>query len=298
MDVHGRDLRYFAVVAEELSFTAAAKRLFVSQPALSKQVRMLEKQLGAELFRRDRRTVRLTAVGEALLPHARALIAAWEEAVAAVEDAKADERHTLVIGMSTSPSRGILPALRARLMTKFPETNPVLRQVSWTDPTAGLADGASDVAFVWLPLPDQERYRYVVVAREERCVALPAKHHLSGKRDVTIDELRDEQFLALPPEAGPVRDYWLATDTRDGREPRIGGVIASSEETYEAVANGAGVALLAAGNAELVARDGVVTVPVRDLAPCELALAARRDDERPLVRAYLTAATQDERRRR
>src|SRR4051812_35164089 len=119
MDVHGRDLRYFAVVAEELSFTRAAERLFVSQPALSKQIRMLEKQLGADLFRRDRRTVRLTAVGEALLPHARTLIAAWEEARAAVDDAKSAERHTLVIGMSTSPGRGILPALRARLMTKF-----------------------------------------------------------------------------------------------------------------------------------------------------------------------------------
>jgi DNA-binding transcriptional LysR family regulator len=293
MDVHGRDLRYFAVVAEELSFTRAAERLFVSQPALSKQIRMLEKQLGADLFRRDRRTVRLTAVGEALLPHARTLIAAWAEARAAVEDAKSTERHTLVIGMSTSPGRGILPALRARLMTKFPETRPVLRQVRWTDPTAGLATRESDVAFVWLPIPDQHRYRHVVVAREQRLIALPTKHHLSGKEDVGIDDLHDELFLALPPEAGPSRDYWLASDSRNGHKPRIGGVIASAEETYEAVANGEGVALLAAGNAQLVAHEGVITIPVRDLSPCELAVAARRDDERPLVLAYLQAAQDD-----
>jgi DNA-binding transcriptional LysR family regulator len=75
MDVHGRDLRYFVAVAEDLHFTRAAERLFISQPALSKQIRMLERQLGAPLFDRRRDGVRLTAVGEALLPHARSVLA-------------------------------------------------------------------------------------------------------------------------------------------------------------------------------------------------------------------------------
>lgn len=75
MDVHGRDLRYFVSVAEELHFTRAADRLFVSQPALSKQIGMLERQLGARLFERGRDGVRLTPVGTALLPHARLVLA-------------------------------------------------------------------------------------------------------------------------------------------------------------------------------------------------------------------------------
>ncbi|MFG2428971.1 LysR substrate-binding domain-containing protein [Streptomyces sp. NPDC048590] len=98
------------------------------------------------------------------------------------------------------------------------------------------------------------------------------------------------EFLSLPPEAGPMRDYWLALDARGGRAPRIGGVVASAEETHEAVANGEGVVLLAAGNAPLIARDNVVCLPVRGVSPSELAVAARRDDERPLVRAYLAGA--------
>jgi DNA-binding transcriptional LysR family regulator len=296
MDVHGRDLRYFTAVAEELNFTRAAERLFISQPALSKQIRMLEKQLGADLFHRDRRAVRLTAVGEALLPHAREMLAAWQATEAAVEEAKAAERHTLVIGMSTSPGRGLLPALRTRLVSRHPEARPVLRQVNWADPSAGLADGSSDVAFVWLPLADGDRYRYAVVAREPRLVALPQGHPLAARaaadREGAVDftDLLDEPFLALPSEAGPLRDYWLALDARRDRAPRIGGVVASAEETHEAVANGQGVALLASGNAPLVVRDEVVAVLVRGVSPSQLAVAARRDDERPLVLAYVAAA--------
>ncbi|MET7650373.1 LysR family transcriptional regulator [Streptomyces sp. NPDC005486] len=296
MDIHGRDLRYFASVAEELSFTRAAERLFVSQPALSKQIRMLERQLGAVLFERDRRTVRLTAVGEALLPRAREVLAAWEAAEAAVEEAKTAERRTLVIGMSTSPGRGLLPALRTRLVSRHPDAHPVLRQVNWADPSAGLADGSSDVAFVWLPLPDDDRYQYVVVAREPRLVALPHGHPLAARAasdpegKVDFADLLDEPFLALPAEAGPLRDYWLALDARDGRPARIGGVVASAEETHEAVAGGQGVALLATGNAPLLVRDEVIAVPVRGVSPSRLAVAAAREDGRPLVLAYLAAA--------
>ncbi|WP_369360819.1 LysR family transcriptional regulator [Streptomyces sp. cg2] len=296
MDVHGRDLRYFAAVAEELNFTRAAERLFVSQPALSKQIRTLEKQLGACLFHRDRRSVRLTAVGEALLPHARGMLAAWEAAEAALEEARTAALHTLVIGMSTSPGRGLLPALRTRLVSRYPQARPVLRQVNWADPSAGLADGTSDVAFVWLPLPDGDRYQYAMVAQERRLVALPQEHPLAARAaadsegELDFAELLDEPFLALPSEAGPLRDYWLALDARDGRAPRIGGVVGSAEETHEAVANGQGVALLATGNAPLVVRDEVIAVPVRGISPSRLAVAARRGDERPLVLAYLAAA--------
>ncbi|MEU5277055.1 LysR family transcriptional regulator [Streptomyces asoensis] len=298
MDIHGRDLRYFTAVAEELSFTRAAERLFVSQPALSKQIRMLEKHLGVVLFRRDRRTVRLTPVGEALLPHAHEVLAAWRAAQEAVEAARDTGLRTLVIGMSTGPGRGLLPALRARLVSRHPDARTVLRQVGWADPSAGLADGSSDVAFVWLPLPDEARYRHVVVAREPRVVALPRGHRLAERAAadpegaVDFADLLDEPFLALPPEAGPLRDHWLALDARDGRPPRIGGVVAGAEETHEAVAGGQGVALLATGNAPLVVRDGVIALPVRGLSPSRLAVAAARDDERPLVRAYLAAAAE------
>jgi DNA-binding transcriptional LysR family regulator len=290
MDVHGRDLRYFVAVAEDLHFTRAAERLFISQPALSKQIRMLERQLGAPLFDRGRDGVRLTAVGQALLPHAREVLAAWDRGWAAAEQARSRQQATLVAGMSTSPGRsGLLAAIRSRFTAAQPDATVQLRQVSWDDPTAGLADRAVDVAFVWLPLPDPARYQWIVVAEEQRLVAMSDRHRLAGRDVVDFADLADEPFLALPPSAGRQRDYWLATDARRGRPPRIGAEIASTDETYEALADGRGVCLLAAGNAPLITLGGVTTRPVRGVSPCQLALAWHAGDTRPLVLDYARA---------
>ncbi|MEW2394626.1 LysR family transcriptional regulator [Streptomyces sp. NPDC046862] len=291
MDVHARDLRYFVAVADELHFTRAAERLYVSQPALSKQIRALERQLGVELFRRDPRGVTLTAAGSALLPHARRVLAAWDEAAAAVEEARTAQRSTLVVGMSTSPGRGgVLPAIRSRFTAAHPEAEIRLRQVNWDDPTAGLADGDADVAFVWLPLPGQERFAWTLIAEEPLLVALPDTHPLATRAEIDFADLADEPFLALPESTGPLRDYWLALDARDGRPPRIGAEIASTEETYEALVAGLGVCLVAAGNVPLLTLGGVVARPVRGVTPSRYVLAWRREDgDRPLVRAYAQA---------
>jgi DNA-binding transcriptional LysR family regulator len=297
MDVHGRDLRYFAAVAEDLHFTRAAERLFISQPALSKQIRMLERQLGAPLFDRGRDGVQLTPVGKALLPHAQEVLADWDRGWAAVERAKSMQAATLVAGMSTSPGRGgLLAAIRSRFTALQPAATVQLRQASWGDPTAGLADGIVDVAYVWLPLPDSDRYQWVVVAEEPRLVAMADGHPLASKDTIEVADLLDEPFLALPPSAGPLRDYWLATDARGGRPARIGAEVASTEETYEALADGRGVCLLAAGNARLITLGGVTTRPVNGLSLATLALAWNRDDRRPLVLDYARASRQATRR--
>lgn len=290
-DVHVRDLRYFVAVAEELHFTRAAEKLYVSQPALSKQIRALERQLGAELFHRDRQGVALTATGTALLPYAERVLALWAEGASALAEVSAAERSTLVVGMSTSPGRGgLLPAIRSRFTAARPEAVVRLRQVSWDDPTAGLADGDTDVAFVWLPLPDAERYGWTVVAEEPRLVALPDSHPLAARAEVDFADLVDEPFLALPAGAGPLRDYWLALDERGGRPPRIGAEIASTEETYEALMAGLGICLVASGNAHLISLGGVITRLVHGISPSRYALAWRREDGgRPLVRAYAEA---------
>ncbi|QHC24744.1 LysR family transcriptional regulator [Streptomyces sp. GS7] len=292
MDAHVRDLRYFLATAEELNFTRAAQRLFISQPALSKQIRQLEDGLRVKLFHRDRRTVTLTAAGTALLPRAREVVQLWDEAQRAVSDAAAAEAAVLTLGVSTSVGRGLLPAIRARFAERRPNWQVRVRQISWEDGTAGLADGTADLALLWLPFPEQAAFAVEVVATEPRWVALPAGHRLADSAEIPFAELLDEPFLALPESAGELRDYWLAVSERGGRPVRTGAVVASADETFEAVEAGLGVVLLAAGNAALYQRPGVVARPVGGLSPSRLALAWRPDDHRTVLRDVIEAVRQ------
>jgi DNA-binding transcriptional LysR family regulator len=282
MDVHLRDLRYFLAVAQQLNFTRAAETLYVSQPALSKQIRALERQLRVTLFERGRSTVRLTRAGVELVPYAERMVESWADAKRSLSKAS---DCTLVIGMHTSPGRGLLPRVRAMLVANCPDVELELRQVTWSDRTAGLSDRGTDAAFVWLPLP-QPPYRWVTIAREPRLVALPNDHRLAAHASVSMADLLDEPFLALPESAGPLRDYWLAIDDRDGHQVRIQAEINDTEETYEAVASGIGICLLAAGNAPIFARGDVTMLPVRDLSPSELVLAWNERHCPPLLETF------------
>src|SRR3981081_2835818 len=129
MDVHMRDLRYFLAVAEELNFTRAAETLYLSQPALSKQIRALERQLRVTLFERGRSSVRLTRAGTELVPYPERMVKSCEDAKRSLSKAS---DCTLVIGMHTSPGRGLLPTVRAMMVASCPEVALELRRRSWS----------------------------------------------------------------------------------------------------------------------------------------------------------------------
>jgi DNA-binding transcriptional LysR family regulator len=291
-DVHLRDLRTFVAVAEHLHFSRAADALFISQPALSKRIQELERLMRLELFHRDRRTVRLTAAGEALLPGARAVLAAWAAAQADVATASEQSRSHLVIGISLGVERGLLPAIRGHLADLLPHAHLQLRRIPWSDQTSGLTpgnDSGVDAAFVWLPLTTPQNYRWVSVASEPRWLVLSARHPLARQREVAFTDIADEPFLALPAGAGAAREFWLGADARDGRPAPVSGEAASTEELVELLAAGVGVCLLAQGNLDAVRRDGIAAVRVTGLAPSELVLAWRRDDNRQLLRGLIKA---------
>ena len=130
-----------------------------------------------------------------------------------------------------------------------------------------------------------------VLYREERWVALPDNHDLADRAAVSWPELFDEPVIALPPAAGHLREFWLATDQRPPDHPsRVSAVAANAEETFELIAAGQGVARLSAGNARTYQRPGVRTGAVSGLSPSELAIARRRDDYRPVVGDLVAAA--------
>jgi DNA-binding transcriptional LysR family regulator len=292
MEAHLRDLRYFVAVAEEQSFTRAAARLHVSQPALSKQIRQLEHTLRAVLLRREPHGVALTSAGATLLPEARRLLAQWDGTASAVREADARERSQLRVGLQTSLGRDLYPAIASRFEALQPGWRLTLQQRDWTDASAGLLSRETDVAFLWLPAPDgleHDGVEHSVLVTEERWVSMASHHRLAGKDVVDFADLLNEPFIALPPEAGALRDFWLAVDERQGHPMRIALETSGPEEVFEAVTAGAGVHLLAAGNAEIYDRPGVSCRPVRGLSPCHLGVAWRAGDQRPAVRAFIRA---------
>jgi DNA-binding transcriptional LysR family regulator len=260
--------------------------LFIAQPTLSKQIRQLELTLRVTLFERDRRAVTLTAAGTALLPRARALLEQWGSTER--ELAGEARRSTLTVGFQTRIGRGLIPMVTARLERLHPEWKLLFRQVSSADPTAGLAGGDVDVAVAWLPFPAGPEFSWKVVASEERWGALPAARRLADRPVIPFEELTGEPFIALPASAGPLREFWLATDQR--RVPaRVAAEAAADDETFEAVASGLGVVLLSEGNVTIYQRADVVCRPVGALPPSELAVAWRTGDDRDAVRVFAEA---------
>lgn len=291
MDVHLRDLRYFVAVAEELHFTRAAERLFMSQPALSRQIAKLERQLRVTLLERGRHRAQLTEAGSVLLEHAQGLLGSWDATRREVSDVAAASASILRVGLQTSVGRGIFAQLSAALRDRRPNWRIDPVQVDWEDPTSGLADGTTDLAIVWLPIPGEEQFRWIVIATEPRLVAVPITHPLAGATEVTFAQIADETFVALPDDASSARDYWLATEHRH-RPVTIGSVAHTAEEAFEAIAAGLGIALVSEGNATLYDRGDVTGIPVVDLRPSQLALAWRADDHRDVLRDVTELAAQ------
>ncbi len=284
------DVAAFVAVVEEGTITGAAARLRVAQPALTRQLQSLERNLGVALLDRTPRGAQPTDAGRAFFEHGRALVASWEAGREASR--RAADAQRLVIGIQTAVGRLLHRGLLARFAEMHPQVRPVLRLVDWQDPTSGLADRSSDVAIVWAPVIGDD-IDFLPLASEPRLAVLPASHPLATREEVTMADLADEPFVALPDDAGELRDYWLATDARGGRPARIGAVAATPDEAFEAVASSLGVMLIAAGNAQLYSRENLRTIPVGGIEPATLAIAWRGDDRRRIVADFVRAALDD-----
>jgi DNA-binding transcriptional LysR family regulator len=190
MDVDLRLVRYFLVMAEELHFTAAARRLYVSQPALSNQIRRLENQLGVQLFDRSPRGVTLTAAGNAFLPHARNAIAAIRSGVADVTAAAGrDEVLRIdVLESALATPRAVLARLRNRLPTLRLEVS----SRGTRDQHRRLLSGELDLGLCGSTAHCPDGLAERIIRREALGVALPANHPLAAAQSVAVRELTDE----------------------------------------------------------------------------------------------------------
>ena len=199
MELH--QLRYVVAVAEEGSFTAAARRELVAQPAVSAAVRSLERELGVQLFRRGRSGAQPTEAGAAVLAHARAALAA----VAAARDV-ADEvtgllRGRVAVGMVVGCTSTVLADLLADFSAAHPAVEVVLVEGSGADLLAALSTGRLDLAWVGRAQPPPSGVQTAVLYEEEQVAVVPVAGPLRG-RSLAVADLVSHRLLALPPGTG------------------------------------------------------------------------------------------------
>ena len=219
MDVDLRLVRYFLVMAEELHFTAAARRLYVSQPALSNQIRRLETQLGAQLFDRSPRGVTLTAAGDAFLPHARGALAAIESGVA---DATAAAERDQVLRIDVLHTNLVTPrTVLARLRNRLPSLRLEISSRGSRDQNQRLLTGELDLALCGSTAPCADGVMQRIIRREALGVALPQDHPLAQADAIAVRELTDEtHYLPRDDFAPEWNEFVLACCRTAGFTPR------------------------------------------------------------------------------
>jgi len=186
-----RHLRYFIAVAEGENVSRAALKLHVSQPALSRQIRDLEDELGFLLLERSARSVRLTQAGRAFLTEARAVLQRAEHAVKAARAIASGGGGELHVGYAPSLSARILPQTLRVFQAKLPNVRVRLHDLSTEEMLAGLREGKLQIAFVVRPTPGRMRgLRFEELARDSICLAVAPKHPLASRRTVTAVHLR------------------------------------------------------------------------------------------------------------
>ena len=296
MDVDTRLLRYFSAVAMEGNLSRAAEGLFVSQPALTKQIRRLESQLGVRLFTRSRAGMTLTAAGQALADRVPAVLAGWDQALREARSAASQAGRVLQVGFLAGAANEATQQIIAAFTRRRPGWRVEMRAASWTDPTAGLASGDTDVALLRLPFPGQASFRVEVLITEPRYVALPADHRLAARDHIPFRDLWDEPFVAAPAETGAWRDWWLAVEEREGHPVRIGAVTDSGQpdDWLAAIANGGGIALAPESAARYYARPGVTYRPVTEVSPSQVGVAwPPAADTNPVIQDFIRCCVEN-----
>ena len=289
MSVELRHLRAFVAVAEELNFTRAADRLHLAQQALSTQVRQLEERVGEQLLVRTTRKVELTPAGEALLEHARAVLGGADRAVAAAR-AAGEGTPCLSVGLVVPADHEPLRPALALFADSRPDVEVQVNFGEVTDPTGGLRDGDADVAVV-VGAFDRTGLETLHLWTDPRGIAVSTGHVLAAKPEVSIAEMVEQPTFDFPVADPVFRDYWMATNHRGGRPPRIAAQFRSLDGLLEAVRGGLGINLIRERIVETLGPDsGVVFRPVRDLEPAEISLAWAEGNTSPLVSAFVAAA--------
>ena len=277
-------LRCFVAVAEELHFSRAAERLNMTQPPLSRQIRLLEHHVGVQLLERNSRTVRLTAAGKAFFPEAARILRIAEEATFAARRAAKGEQGNLAIGFTSASGYSLLPEVVRRLRECAPGVSLTLKELVSTVQVEALNAGELDLGLL-RPHPLGGELDSRLIARESLMLAIPEGEAEAWPREPTLDDLHGKPFVMYSPyEARPFHLMLSERFARAGVVPDIVEHIGQVHTMLALVRAGVGAALIAEGASRLKF-DGIV---MRRMAtdPVEMVCAWRRDNDNPVLTLF------------
>ncbi|MFZ6656948.1 LysR family transcriptional regulator [Undibacterium sp. TJN19] len=294
-----RHLRYFIAVAEELHFSRAAERLHIGQPPLSHAIQVLEADVGALLFERTKRWVRLTEAGKLFLQDARHILALSEQASETARRAQRGETGELRIGFTFStPFTPLFAAVINRYRQQFPEVTLTLREMVTNRQLEEISQRTLDLGFIRPPegitgnSSASVPLAFTTLRKDPLVLVLPASHALAQKNRIGMKELADAPFVMYPHNAGTgIYPQILRLCRAAGFTPRVAQEAGEASTIIGLVAAGCGVSVLPA-SFERVQMDGVCYRAISDVAATTSLLLAQRKTERtPLVEAFVALAS-------
>ncbi len=260
-----RQLRYFVTVAQELHFGKAAERLDITQPALSKQIRVLEENIGVQLFVRTKRMVKLTKAGEVFLVQAQQLLRQAEEAIRLAKRTAMGEVGQLTIGFTPTATYTILPELIRRFRSHYPQVEVEMLELSTEAQVTALNQGEINLGFLHPPIDARGLELYPLLS-EEIVVVLPERHFLCPKEFLSLKDLAQESFLFHPRSEGPfLYDEFFKLCRQAKFTPHIVKEVNSYQTRICLVAAGMGVTFIPAGLQTSISSD-VVCKPIKNLS--------------------------------
>jgi len=251
-------LKVFATVAAEGSFSQAAKKLFISQPSVSYQVKELEREVKAELFEQTGRRVHLTQPGETLFGYARQILTLMDDTMLAMHELRGLERGSLRVGASSTAGIYVLPAILGAFKHRYPKVDIAMDISAWPVVRDRLLQRQIDLAVVGEPSREPELEIEPFLGNELVVIA-PPDHHLVGTAQIPLAVLAQEPFLIREPASGT--RLTLERLMRDrGIQLHVAMELGSNGAIKQAVEAGLGVAVLSQQAIQLELQAGKLRV--------------------------------------
>ena len=298
VQMNRNQLRYFVAAAESQSFTKAAEQFYISQTAITQQIRLLEDSLGCPLFDRSTRPVTLTPAGKIFLVEAKAILERMSQAADRVHDASTGLTGTLRVGYVRGYERSDLSVL----IRSFHQKNSNVLITFYRCPTdvlaAGLTQHEYDIIFTWdsTDLKKQAGIEYITVEKARLVVALYAGHPLARHRQLRRSELRGETILYMSPDSANDSygdAFFMQLYKAAGYKPNILFRSCDAESILMMVAAEEGISILPGYlTAKLYNADNLVFVPlIGDGEEEEIIAAWQQNNRNPALRQFITALT-------